>query len=164
MLLASLTQTVPLSGVQGGRKQYQHGCVCGNTDVLIVPMPLMLQHLAIDGVTAVGNPIQLHGRDDADGPLIEAPNLILAKGVYFLFFSSNCYTTPQYDVSYATVSSVKGPFTKSSVAFTVKNNSYNITAPGGAQVTGDGSSLVFHEIARPAGACLREPLVSREQM
>jgi len=85
-----------------------HGGVCGNTDAPIVPTPLMLQQLAADSVTAVGDPIQLLDRDDADGPLVEAPNLTLVNGVYFLFFSSNCYSTPQYDVSYATASSVKG--------------------------------------------------------
>jgi beta-xylosidase len=132
-----------------------NGGVCGNTVAPIVPTPLMLQQLAADGVTAVGDPIELLDRGDADGPLIEAPNLVLVNGVYFLFFSSNCYSTPQYDVSYATASSVKGPFTKSSAPLMVTNDPFEITAPGGAQATDDGTNLVFHANC-DVGRCMFE--------
>lgn len=132
-----------------------HGGVCGNTVAPIVPTPLILQALASDGVTPVGDPIELLNRSDADGPLIEAPNVILVNGVYFLFFSSNCYTTPQYDVSYATASSIKGPFTKSDAPLLVTGSPFNITTPGGAQATMDGKSLVFHANC-DAGRCMFE--------
>jgi hypothetical protein len=39
------------------------------------------------------DPIALIDRDDADGPLIEAPSMNLANGIYYLYFSSNCYST-----------------------------------------------------------------------
>jgi beta-xylosidase len=121
-----------------------NGSGCGNAVAPVVPTPLMLQQLASDGVTPVGDPIELLDRSDADGPLIEAPNLILVNGVYFLFFSSNCYTTPQYDISYVTASSVNGPFTKSSSPLIVTNDPFNITVPEGAPATDDGKNLVFH--------------------
>jgi beta-xylosidase len=132
-----------------------HGGSCGNTVDPIVPTPLMLQQLAADGITAVGDPIELLDRGDADGPLIEAPYLLLFNGVYFLFFSSNCYSTTLYDVSYATASSVKGPFTKSSAPLMVTNNPFSVTAPGGVQTTIDGQNMVFHANC-PAGKCMFE--------
>lgn len=48
--------------------------------------PLMLQRLKDDGVSPNGDPIPLLGRDGADGPLIEALNIVLVDKVYFLFF------------------------------------------------------------------------------
>lgn len=69
----------------------------------------MLQEVESDGVTPVGSAIELIDSGDADGPLIEAPSLIRSSGgEYILFFSSNCYTTTLYDVSYAYASSVTG--------------------------------------------------------
>jgi len=136
-----------------------HGGPCGNADAPIVPTPLMLQQLASDGVTAVGDPMQLLDRSDADGPLIEAPNLILVNGIYVSFFSGNCYTTPLYDVSYATASSLKGPYTKSHAPLIVTGDPFNITTPGGAQATVDGKSLVFHANC-DAGRCMFERAIS----
>jgi hypothetical protein len=132
-----------------------NGGVCGNTVAPIVPTPLMLQQLASDGVTPLGDPIELLDRSDADGPLIEAPNLILVNGVYFLFLSSNCYTTPEYDVNYATASYVKGLFTKSSSPLIVTGSPFNVTAPGGARATDDGKNLLFHANC-DAGRCMFE--------
>lgn len=77
----------------------------------------MLQKLAADGVTPVNNPIELLDRGDADGPLIEAPNLLLYGGAYFSFFSSNRFSTTLHDISYVTASSVKGLFTKPPAPF-----------------------------------------------
>jgi beta-xylosidase len=130
-----------------------HGGSCGNTVAPIIPTPLMLQQLAPDGITPVNVPIELLDRGDADGPLIEAPNMILVNGVYFLFFSSNCYTTTLYDVSYATATSVKGPFTKSSAPLMVTNNPYEVTAPRGATATTDGKAISFHANC-PGGRCM----------
>jgi beta-xylosidase len=130
-----------------------HGGSCGNTVDPIVPTPLMLQQLEADGITPVNDPIELLDRGDADGPLIEAPNLLLYDGTYFLFFSSNCYSTTLYDVSYATSNSVTGPFTKSSAPLMVTNNPFEITAPGGATTTVDGQNMVFHANC-PAGRCM----------
>lgn len=132
-----------------------HGGSCGNSVDPIVPTPIMLQQLEADGVTPVGSPIELLDRGQYDGPLIEAPNMLLYQGTYFLFFSSNCYSSTLYDVSYATASSVKGPFTKSSAPLMVTDNPFEITAPGGATATVDGRSMVFHANC-PAGRCMFE--------
>jgi hypothetical protein len=110
-------------------------------------------------VTPVNDPIELLDRGDADGPLIEAPNLLFYDGTYFLFFSSNCFSTTLYDVSYATASLAKGPFTKSSAPLMVTNNPFEITAPGGATTTVDGKNMVFHANC-PAGRCMFESAIT----
>lgn len=115
----------------------------------------MLQQLATDGHTLVGSATELLDRSDADGPLIEAPNLVLASdGTYVLFFSSNCYSTTLYDISYATSSSLTGPYTKSSAPLLVTGD-YGLTAPGGATSTVGGDELVFHANC-DQGRCMYE--------
>ncbi|KAF7967781.1 hypothetical protein HWV62_33009 [Athelia sp. TMB] len=119
------------------------GGTCGNGNEEY-STPIMLQQMESDGITPTGSPIKILDRGTADGPLIEAPDLVLVDGVYFLFFSSNCYNTDLYDISYATASSVKGPYTKSSAPFKVTGNN-GLTAPGGfTALPGGGGVAVFH--------------------
>ena len=132
-----------------------NGGRCGNTVAPIVPTPIMLQQLAADGTTPVGSPVQILDRGTADGPLIEAPSLILYAGVYVLFFSSNCYSTPQYDISYATATSIMGPYTKSSAPLAITGDPFNLTAPGGATAGAGGKNMVFHANC-DAGRCMYE--------
>ncbi|KAK0708057.1 glycosyl hydrolase family 43 protein [Lasiosphaeris hirsuta] len=121
-----------------------HGGVCGNGIEPVVPTPILMQQVGLDGYTKIGDPIEVLDRSDADGPLVEAPQLIkTADGTYVLFFSSNCYSTPQYDVSYATSRSLKGPYKKSSTPLLVTGD-YNLTSPGGAQSVNGGGQMVFH--------------------
>jgi beta-xylosidase len=130
-----------------------NGGTCGNTVEPIVPTPLMLQKLGTDAMTPMNDPVELLDRGDQDGPLIEAPSLIrMSDGTYVLFFSSNCYSTTLYDVSYATASSLTGPYTKSSTPLLV-TGSYNLTAPGGATATTNGQGFVFHANC-DAGRCM----------
>ena len=91
----------------------------------------------MDGYTLIGKAIPLLNRGSADGPLIEAPSLVYENGLYILFFSSNCYSTTLYDVSYATSTSLTGPYTKSKKPLLVTGN-FSLTAPGGATSNGNG--------------------------
>ena len=111
------------------------------------PTPLMLQALASDSVTPLGDPVQLLDREEGDGPLIEAPSLVRSKdGKYILFFSSNCFDTPLYDVAYATSDHVAGPYVRAARPFLKTGMGPGLKGPGGAAVTPDGSKLVFHGI------------------
>lgn len=76
----------------------------------------MLQKLMADGVTPDGDAVQILDRDPngGDGPYVEAPNLRLVDGTYYLTFSSGCYCDDTYDISWATASSLTGGFTKAS--------------------------------------------------
>jgi hypothetical protein len=75
--------------------------------------------------------------------------------MYFGFFSSNCFSTTPYDVSYATACSVDGLFTRKSAPKVVANKAFEISAPGGALTTADEKNAVFHP-DYPAGRCMFE--------
>ena len=99
---------------------------------------------AKDGVTLIGDPVQLLNREAIDGPLIEAPSLHRsAEGIYFLFFSSNCFTTPRYDVSYATATDIRGPYTRSSRPLLITSDA-DLVGPGGMDIIRGGDFIVFH--------------------
>lgn len=122
-----------------------HGGNCNNGNAPLVPTPIMMQPMEADGVTPRGSPTQILDRGDADGPLVEAPSLVRSReGVYVLFFSSNCFDGPYYDTSYATASSVMGPYTKSARPLLVPGSGNNLYSPGGTDVLADGSKIVFH--------------------
>lgn len=113
--------------------------------------PIMLQRMEADGTTPTGDPVQLLDRSDLDGPLIEAPSLLLSNGIYYLSFSSNYYNTKYYDTSYAYATSITGPWTKQSypnapllVTGTGTSNDGDLSAPGGADFSVDGTKMVFH--------------------
>ncbi|KAJ3876268.1 glycoside hydrolase family 43 protein [Lentinula edodes] len=124
-----------------------HGGSCNNGVAPIVPTPIMIQQLTTEGTAfAVGSTAtEILDRDDNDGPLIEAPSLTRSvEGVYFLTFSSNCYSTSLYDVSYATATNVLGPYTKQPWLMITGTPFAQLYAPGGADITPDGTKLVFH--------------------
>ncbi|KAI4723398.1 Arabinanase/levansucrase/invertase [Aureobasidium sp. EXF-10727] len=120
-----------------------HGGVCGNTVAPIVNTPIMLQKLADDGITPVGSPVKLLDRGDLDGPLIEAPSLMrTSNGKYVLFFSSNCFATSNYDVTYAFADNINGPYVKAGPMMVTGTD--GLYSPGGQSVAADGKHMMFH--------------------
>lgn len=111
------------------------GGLCGNGNPGAVPTPLMLQEMKADGTTKVGEPKQILDRGKYDGPLVEAPHLIHAGGLYIVFFSSSCWSAPTYDISYATSNNLWGPYKKAKEPLAVTDKPFHVTAPGGAQAT-----------------------------
>ncbi|OOQ84168.1 putative endo-arabinase [Penicillium brasilianum] len=123
-----------------------HGGDCNNGVAPLVSTPILLQKVAADGVTPIGDAVQILDRNtnDGDGPLVEAPSLVLHNGVYFLFYSTHCFTDPKYDVRYATATSITGPYHKSNVEL-IKGGDYGgLISPGGATVCGCGDRMLFH--------------------
>ena len=118
------------------------------------PTPLMLQKVdPTDGVTIIGDPIQLLDRSVQDGPLIEAPTMARydsedseSGSIYVLFYSSNVFTTRWYDISYATsTTGIEGPYTKTGVPLLVTgDDDGKLFGPGGLDVGIDGQKVVFH--------------------
>ncbi|KAI5207456.1 glycoside hydrolase family 43 protein [Aureobasidium subglaciale] len=81
--------------------------------------------------------------DPADGPYVEAPALTkMADGTYVLFYSSNCFVTPLYDVSYATSKNIRGPYKK--FGGLIETGTYGLRAPGGLDMAINGDHAVFH--------------------
>lgn len=121
-----------------------HGGTCGNTVAPIVKTPIMIQEVKADGTTKIGGPTELIDNSQYDGPLVEAPYMIKnAQGMYVLFFSSNCWTTDLYDVSWATSQSPLGPFKKSNKPLYV-TGTQGMIGPGGASIARDGVHFAMH--------------------
>jgi beta-xylosidase len=121
-----------------------HGGSCNNGVAPIVSTPIMLQEMKPDGVTPVGNPIQILTNAASDGPLVEAPTLArVSGGRYMLLFSSGCYGSSEYDTKYALANKIKGPYTRGGAPLW-GTNSDNLFAPGGADSGHAGTHVVFH--------------------
>ncbi|CAG8941092.1 unnamed protein product [Penicillium salamii] len=122
-----------------------HGGDCNNGVEPLVGTPILLQKVGADGFTPVGEAVQILDRNtaDNDGPLVEAPNLILHGDTYFLFYSTHCFTDPKYDVRYATASSITGPYTKNNTPMISAANT-GLLSPGGGTVCGCGDRMLLH--------------------
>ena len=119
-----------------------HGGSCGNTVAPIQDTPIMIQPVEGDGYTMKGKPTTILHRGEYDGPLVEAPQVVQKDGKYILFFSSNCYATELYDISYAFADKITGPYKKSGPL--AVSGTEGLKSPGGASVTEDGTKIAFH--------------------
>jgi len=132
-----------------GNNMNEHGGPCnGNPgpDGYLHPTPIMLQQVSReDGITKIGNPIQILDRSEADGPLVEAPSLFYnnESSLYFLTFSSNCYATDLYDIGFAYSTCLDTGFIKSQYPL-MTTQSIGVTAPGGADMSDDGKYAIYH--------------------
>ena len=120
-----------------------HGGSCGNSVAPEIATPVMLQKLSSDAMTPTGSPTELIDHSPLDGPLIEAPALMRsAGGKYVLFFSSNCFASEWYDVTYAFADNIAGPYVKRGPMLVT--GSQGLYSPGGMHVAADGQHMVFH--------------------
>ncbi|OJD30661.1 glycoside hydrolase family 43 protein [Diplodia corticola] len=126
-----------------------NGGVCGNTVEPIAATPIMLLAVAADGVTPQGSPIQLlDNAGVSDDGIVEAPSLVKTwDGEYVLFFSSGCYSTENYTVSFATSSGgVTGPYDRAAAPLLQTGDDNGaLVSPGGMDLHWDANHMVFHE-------------------
>jgi len=136
-----------------------HGGTCNNGVAPLASTPIMLQRVsADDGVTKVGDPVQILDRSDADddGPLVEAPNIVRTPdGTYILFYSSQCFDSGIYNTKYATAKSVQGPYTRAAKPL-LQTGTFNLTSPGGATSLESGTGQMLFHANCPQGRCLFE--------
>ncbi|KAK4645595.1 hypothetical protein QC761_202920 [Podospora bellae-mahoneyi] len=132
-----------------------NGGSCGNSVAPQVPTPIVLQRVADDGITFVGERVTILDRTEEDGPLVEAPDLWFdwGTGTYVLFYSNHCWSEEGYSVNYATSGEVTGVYKRASKGSLVATgDGLGVVAPGGASAVGrvdeDGggnrTSIVFH--------------------
>lgn len=119
-----------------------HGGACGNTVAPIVPTPILLQQVAQDGHTLIGKPTEILTNIASDGPYVEAPALTYLGGKYVLFFSSQCYMGPKYDIQYAVADKITGPYKRSGRL--LGTGDLGLSGPGGLDVAINGDHAVFH--------------------
>lgn len=122
-----------------------HGGSCNNANDPIMATPIMLQEVGPDGISKIGEPTPILDRDQMDGPLIEAPALHRSDGgIYFLFYSGNCFTTPLYDTAYATATDIRGPYVKAARPLLISGDGPDLVGPGGLDIITNGQMVVFH--------------------
>lgn len=110
----------------------------------IVPTPIVLQPVAEDGYTLQGSSVSLLDNDGpTDDGVVEAPNLVRSGNTWVLFFSSGCFTSPRYTVSYATATSPTGPYTRAANPL-FRTGDRGLRAPGGMSLWHDARHMVFH--------------------
>ncbi|MEU4569117.1 family 43 glycosylhydrolase [Micromonospora sp. NPDC023956] len=112
------------------------------------PTSLWLQQVAADGVTLQGSRVELlrSGRPEEAG-VIEAPVLTKVGSQYVLFYSLGGYGGDAYQTSYATSTSLTGPYTKAYRSLLTTASLDNaVRGPGGADVVREagGDRIVFH--------------------
>jgi beta-xylosidase len=118
------------------------GGSCNNGVGPVISTPILIQEVERDGVSKIGDFHQIITNDSPeDGPLVEGPSMIHSGDTYYLFYSSNCFTTLNYDVAYATSSSPTSGFTKQGNLFS--SDDRGLKGPGGADAAFDNSHFVF---------------------
>lgn len=118
------------------------GGTCKNGIEPVISTPILIQRVESDGVSKIGEAIQLITNDSPeDGPLVEGPSMIHSGDTYYLFHSSNCFTTTKYDVKYATSSSPTSGFTKQGILFSTGYR--GLRGPGGADADFDNCHFIF---------------------
>jgi GH43 family beta-xylosidase len=74
------------------------------------PTNVWTSRLSSDGITLVGSPTRIFGPDEAwQGTIIEAPDLVLVGGKYWLFYSANWFDQPVYGIGVASCAGPQGP-------------------------------------------------------
>jgi arabinan endo-1,5-alpha-L-arabinosidase len=106
------------------------------------PAIIWLQRTEADGVTFVGDRVELLRNDrPEDEGVIEAPVLVRRPTHYVLFFSAGVYTTGNYHTSYAVSGSLTGPYQRAyRPLITTATVDGAVNGPGGADL---GTAEIF---------------------
>jgi beta-xylosidase len=98
---------------------------------------LYLQQVDATGTKLLGKATRLIKQDkDFEGNLVEAPTLWKHGSRYYLFYSANDYSGAKYMSSYATATSITGPYKKADepLMTTEKFGDDEVIGPGGQDV------------------------------
>jgi len=97
------------------------------------------QPLSADGLRLLGQPAAIFGPDESwQGHIVEAPQLVLVRGNYFLFYSGGWFNQPGYSIGAARCAGPLGPCRDDSSAPLLGSN---------AQGEGPGEESVFSNAA-----------------
>jgi hypothetical protein len=126
------------------------------------PTGIYAQYLSADGHTLLGQPAKILGPTEPwEGTIVEAPDMIEAWGTYWLVFSGNWYSSPEYGIGVAACQSPFGPCTDPDPAPLIGSNLQG-TGPGEASLfTADGrTSLLYNPFhANDPGPVIPRPVV-----
>jgi beta-xylosidase len=81
-----------------------------NSRSLAVDTQIWSQRLSADGMHLLGSPTAIFAPDESwQGSIVEAPQIELVKGTYYLFYSGGQYNTPGYAIGLARCAGPLGP-------------------------------------------------------
>ena len=110
-----------------------------NARSFTVDTQIWSQPLGADGMHLVGQPTVIFGPDAPwQGHIVEAPQLVLARGTYYLFYSGGWFNQPGYAIGAARCAGPLGPCADVSAAPLLSSN---------AQGEGPGEESVFANAA-----------------
>jgi beta-xylosidase len=88
------------------------------------------QPLSADGLHLLGQPTRIFGPDEPwQGRIVEAPDLVLVKGAYYLFYSGGWFNQPGYAIGVATCAGPAGPCADTSPSPLLSSNDQGV-GPG----------------------------------
>jgi beta-xylosidase len=103
------------------------------------PTNIYSQPLSADGEHLVGQPSRMFGPDEPwQGRIVEAPDMVLVRGVYYLFYSGGWFNQPSYAIGVARCAGPVGPCIDTSPEPLMSSN---------AQGAGPGEESVFSDAA-----------------
>jgi hypothetical protein len=99
------------------------------------------QLLSVDGTHLLGSPTVVFGPDEPwQGHIVEAPQLVLVRGAYWLFYSGGWFNQPGYAIGVARCSGPLGPCADTSAAPLLGSNAQGV-GPGEESVFANGAGL-----------------------
>ena len=110
-----------------------------NARSLSVDTQIWSQPLSADGMQLLGQPTVIFGPDEPwQGHIVEAPQMTLVRGTYYLFYSGGWFNQPGYSVGVARCAGPTGPCADGSPSPLLASN---------AQGQGPGEESVFSNAA-----------------
>jgi len=126
------------------------------------PTGIYAQHLSADGRVLLGPATKILGPSEPwEGTIVEAPDMVEAWGTWWLFFSGNWYSSPQYGIGVAACQSPIGPCTDPSPTPFLASNQQG-PGPGESSLfSHDGAvSLLYNPFhANDPGPVIPRPVV-----
>ena len=117
------------------------------------------QDLSADGRVLLGQPVKIFAPSEPwEGTIAEAPDMIEAWGIYWLFFSGNWYYSTSYGIGVAACQSPFGPCSDSDPAPFIGTNQQG-QGPGEESLFRDGSNVYL--LYNPFRANDPGPVISR---
>ena len=99
------------------------------------------QPLSADGLHLLGQPTAIFGPDESwQGHIVEAPQLVLVRGAYYLFYSGGWFNQPGYSIGAARCAGPLGPCADTSSAPWLGSNSQG-QGPGEESVFANAAGL-----------------------
>jgi hypothetical protein len=81
-----------------------------NAPATTIPTNIYAQPLSADGLALLGTPTRIFGPDEPwQGTIVEAPDMVLVKGIYWLFYSGNWFNESAYAIGFARCTGPLGP-------------------------------------------------------